>query len=72
MESLSEHLDIHTNRDYARCAIGLINLFMDNPIPMNENIISIFEERIKNGTLQNIFTQHNMKCTFDGCCVNIR
>ena len=51
MESLSEYLDIHTNRDYARCVISLINLFVDNPISENESVISLFEEEIKNGTL---------------------
>lgn len=49
MESLSEYLNIHTHRDYARCVISLINLFADNPISENESVISLFEEQIKNG-----------------------
>ena len=70
--TLSEYLKTCETHDYALFIIDILNMFMDNPIPANENVISLFEEQIKNGKINNIFAQHDMKFTFDGCCANIR
>ena len=47
IQSLADALNIHTEQESATCIIDIINLFVNNPIPVNENNISAVEDMVR-------------------------
>lgn len=46
--------EIHTMRDAAIGLIAISNLFLSQPIPVNDEMISTIEEYMKNTKMENI------------------
>ena len=63
--------EIHTMRDAALGLIAISNLFLSQPIPVNDEMISVIEEYMKNTKMENVRKAHfeiNNAVDSEICC----
>ncbi len=67
-------LGVRTAKDAALLLLDLWNLFSNQPIVPNEKVVSMIEEHIKHGTLQDILSEKALTeintVRMGGCCTD--